>query len=190
MAENHLVFPIEPYELKPGVYRFGTRVRSRWILWARHLGDDLVVPPGTLVRAIGGGEVVWAAIRPGSAEKKNWGGLIVVKHDNQKAQVSKHKIQMFYSLYGHMTGLRVKEGEEVKASQQIGEVAAGLTPENGWWKIPHLHFAIYTGPWTGEILPGYKRFWDGRTKMAWWRDPKPFIEEYNKTSSEGLYAIS
>lgn len=169
MSENKLIFPIEPYEIKPGVYRFGTRVRNRWILWAWHLGDDLVVSSGTPVKAIGEGEVVWAAVRPGSNQRKNWGGLIVLKHKD------------FYSVYGHMKNLRIKVGDEVQPGQQIGEVAEGNTPENGWWQIPHLHFAIYTGPWAGEILPGYKRPFDGRTKFSWWRDPKSFIEEYNRS---------
>lgn len=166
MPDSKLIFPIKPYELKDGVYRFGTRVRSRWILWARHLGDDLVVPPGTSVRAIGAGEVVWADVRLGSIKKKNWGGLVVIKHED------------FYSVYGHMRNLTVKVGDKAQAGQVIGEVAEGNTPENGWWKIPHLHFGIYVGPWNSEILPGYKRPFDGRTKFAWWRDPKTFIEEY------------
>ena len=165
---SKLIFPIDPYELKPDVYRFGTRVRSRYVLWARHLGDDIVAEPGTPVVAIGEGEVVWAEVRAGSQEKRNWGGLVIVKHEK------------FYSLYGHITDIAVKVGEKVQTGQKLGEVAPGLTPENGWWKIPHLHFAIYVGNWTGEILPGYKRFFDGRTKMAWWRDPKSFIENANK----------
>lgn len=177
-----LVFPLEPYDLAPDVYRFGTRVRSRVVLTARHLGDDLIVPAGTPVQAIGEGEVVWARVRPGSAQRRNWGGLVVIAHSAQqeKRENRKEKIENFYSLYGHITDLAVEEGQRVEAGQQVGVVAPGLTPENGWWKIPHLHFAIYVGPWSGEPLPGYKRPFDGRTKFRWWRDPKPFIEEYNK----------
>lgn len=164
-----LLYPLEPYTVAPGVYRFGTRVRSRVILFARHLGDDLVVPAGTPVKAIGEGEIVWAGVREGREERRNWGGLVVVKHGT------------FYSVYGHMKDLAVQEGDRVQKGQQIGAVAPGLTPENGWWKIPHLHFGIYVGPWTGEILPGYKRPFDGRTKFRWWRDPKKFIEQYNRS---------
>lgn len=189
-VSDRLVFPIEPYELTPGVYRFGTRVRSRWILWARHLGDDIVAEPGAQVCSIGEGEIVWAEVRVGSPEKRNWGGLVIIEH--KKSQIpmtnaqSNPKPQIpipetFYALYGHITSMAVKVGEKVQGGQKVGEVAAGETPENGWWKIPHLHFAIYVGPWTKEILPGYKRFFDGRTKFAWWRDPKSFIEEYNRS---------
>lgn len=176
-----LQFPIEPYVLQPDVYRFGTRVRSRIILWARHLGDDIVASPGTLVSAIGEGEVVWAEVRAGSKEKRNWGGLIVLKHEHENPNAEIPMTETFYSVYGHITHIAVKVGERVRVGEKLGEVAPGLTPENGWWKIPHLHFAIYVGNWSGEILPGYKRFFDGRTKMAWWRDPKTFIEEHNKS---------
>jgi len=119
-----LLLPLEPYTLAPDVYHFGTRVRSRVILSARHLGDDLVVPPGTPVRAIAEGEVVWAGVRAGSEEARNWGGLIVVKHDYPKTQT-------FYSVYGHIKDLTVKVEDHVAAGQQLGVVADGLTPENG-----------------------------------------------------------
>lgn len=180
MEYSKLQLPIKPYELKDGVYRFGTRVRSRLLLTARHLGDDVVATPGTPVMAIGDGKVVWAAVRAGSKEKRNWGGLVVLAHQHKKSQTPMPNAQIFYSVYGHIAGITVKVGEQVTMGQQIGVVAAGNTPENGWWEIPHLHFGIYVGPWTGEILPGYKRPGDKRTKFSWWRDPKPFIEAYNK----------
>ena len=175
-----LVFPIEPYELKDGYYRFGTKVRSRKVLWARHLGDDIILPAGTEVKAIGEGEVVWAEVREGSAEKRNWGGLVVLAHQHKKSQGPMTNDQTFFSVYGHMKNLQVKKGQLVVGGQKLGEIAGALTAENGWWETPHLHFGIYTGPWEGRILPGYKRPGDGRGKFKWWRDPKPFIETYNR----------
>jgi murein DD-endopeptidase MepM/ murein hydrolase activator NlpD len=129
-------------------------------------------PAGTKVVASGAGEVMLARTLPGSADKRSWGGLIVLGH-RQGADV-------FYSVYGHLTNLAVKRGNIVAGGQRLGEVAASLTAENGWWKIPHLHFAIYTGPWRGDPLPGYwrpERFW--QTRLAWWHDPQKFIEEYS-----------
>lgn len=169
---NRLQFPVQPYEVKG--YRFGQRVRSRIVLWARHLGDDIVLSPGTAVAAAGDGQVVWAQIRLGSEEKRNWGGIVVIRH------IHKQTNQPFFSLYGHLKDLRMKVGDSVLAGQVVGHVAEGYTPENGWWKIPHLHFALYVGPWTESVLPGYKRFFDGRTKVAFWRNPRQFIEEYNR----------
>lgn len=170
-----LLWPVEPYRVSG--YAFGERVRSRVILWARHLGDDVVVPAGTPVAAIADGEVVWAEVRPGSLEHRNWGGIVVVRHEGLAAG------REFYSLYGHITNITVKTGDAVRAGSRVGEVAAGNTPENGWWKLPHLHFGIYVGPWTKRVLPGYKRFFDDRTKFHWWRNPGEFIENYNSELS-------
>lgn len=169
----NLLYPLEPYRVDEGYHRFGTRVRSRLILWARHLGDDVVADAGTLVKAIGDGEVVWAEIRPGTVERRNWGGVVIVGHQD------KRDASAFYSVYGHITDLAVKVGDSVAAGQAVGTVAAGATPENGFWKIPHLHFAIYTGPWRNDILPGYARLAAGRTKFQWWREPEAFIAAYN-----------
>lgn len=166
-----LLYPLEPYRV--GGYRFGQRVRSRWILWTRHLGDDVVVAAGTPVKAIGEGEVVWAEIRPGSPERRNWGGVVIIGHSDKRDGSA------FYSVYGHMTDLAVKVGERVMAARVVGRVAGSLTPENGFWKIPHLHFAIYTGPWRNGILPGYARPLAGRTRFKWWCEPAAFIAAYS-----------
>lgn len=168
---DKLIYPLEPYEV--GGYHFGQRVRSRLILWARHLGDDVVVDAGTPVVAIGAGAVVWAETRPGSSERRNWGGVIVVGHQN------KHQTEAFYSVYGHIMDLTVKVGDRVEAGQEVGKVAAGSTLENGFWKTPHLHFAIYAGPWKNDILPGYARPFARRTRFKWWKEPQAFIAAYN-----------
>jgi len=166
---DKLQVPVEPYAVKG--YTFHKRVRRWIVLWATHLGDDVVVPAGTQVGAIGDGEVVWSQMRPGEDLKRNWGGIVVLGHENNG--------KTFYSVYGHMKDLQVKVGDRVLIGQQLGVVADSYTPENGWWKIPHIHFAIYTGPWENKILPGYKRIEEFRTKVKWWQDPKSFIDQYN-----------
>lgn len=167
-----LRFPVDRYEVTG--YAFGQRVRSRKILWARHLGDDIIADPGTGIRCIGDGKVVWSEMRLGTPEHRNWGGLVVIGHTNSATGLP------FYSVYGHMNNLAVSQDSSVTIGEKIGEIAAGDTPENGCWKLPHLHFGIYTGPWTGNVLPGYARPFEGRTKFSWWQNPKPFIERYVK----------
>ena len=165
--------PIEPYNVEG--YKFGERLRRHLVLWARHLGDDVIADAGTQVVAIEDGKVVWSEIRRGSREKRNWGGIVVIEH------TCKMNEEKFYALYGHLNDLEVKMGDVVTEGQKIGVVAGSYTPENGWWKIPHLHFAIYLGPWKGTILPGYwrvERFW--QTRLMWWGDPREFIAEHNK----------
>ena len=93
---DKLQLPVEQY--KVGGYKFHKRVRRWWILWATHLGDDVVVPAGTQVSAIGDGEVVWSQMRLGEDLKRNWGGIVVIGHKNN--------FQTFYSVYGHMRDLQ------------------------------------------------------------------------------------
>lgn len=167
-----LMLPIDPYAVTG--YTFGQRVRSRKILWARHLGDDIVALEGTKVVCIGDGKVVWSEIRGGTKEKHNWGGVVIVEHINPATGL------FFYSVYGHLKDLGVQQGEEVSKGVSIGVVAGGNTPENGYWQLAHLHFGIYTGPWMHKVLPGYARPFEGRTKFSWWVDPKSFIESYRE----------
>ena len=170
--------PVQPYRVAG--YHFGQRLRRRVILWATHLGDDVVAAAGTPVCAIGVGEVVWSEMRLGSKEKRNWGGIVIVRHKYQEPTT------FFYSLYGHITDLRVKRGEHLVAGQPVGVVAPGNTPENGMWAEPHLHFALYTGPWRERVLPGYSRPDDWlrlsprRTRLSWWHNPTEFIERMNQ----------
>lgn len=171
---SKLILPVEPYNVSG--YEFGSKV-GRWLGFrATHLGDDAVISAGTIIRAIGDGEVVWSEVRPGSERKGNWGGIIVLAH---KSKTQNPNTPNFYSVYGHLKDLGVKAGDRVVMGQSLGAVAEALTPENGWWKIPHLHFAIYTGPWNDEVLPGYFRIWERRTKKKWWEEPKEFIRRYN-----------
>ena len=163
-------YPIEPYKVDG--YRFGQFVRSRVILFARHLGDDIIAPAKTPVRAVADGRVVWSEVRPGTEERRNWGGIVILAH--------KHKDtgHVFYTVYGHVTAIAVQKGDSVSRGQVVAAVAAGSTPQNGWWKQAHLHFGVYAGPWTGKVLPGYFRPFEGRTKVRWWEDPGPFLTQY------------
>jgi murein DD-endopeptidase MepM/ murein hydrolase activator NlpD len=192
-----LKLPVEPYIVNG--YHFAQRLRRRIILWATHLGDDVVAEPGTPVYAIGEGEVVWSEMRLGTSEHRNWGGLVIIKHVITSPQTlssieerGDHEVVgeiVFYSIYGHITNLQVKKGERVQLGQTLGVVAPGNTPENGMWVTPHLHFAIYTGSWREKVLPGYARLDDWlrlsprRTRLAWWHNPRDFIEKNNELAS-------
>ncbi|MFH1354481.1 MAG: M23 family metallopeptidase [bacterium] len=169
LTADQLVFPVKRYKILG--YKFGQRARRKLILWATHLGDD-VGEEGSKVVAIGNGEVVWSEVRYGNEKKHNWGGLIVLGH--------RGKEKNFYSVYGHLRDLKVRVGDQVVMGQPLGLVAEGRTPENGWWKIPHLHFAIYVGPWQDRVLPGFEQWWNRQTKKKWWKNPKGFIKAYNR----------
>ena len=169
--------PVQPYTTGEFL-RFGQRIRRRLVLWATHLGDDVAVAADAPVHAIGPGTVVLAKMQRGSKARRAWGGVVILKHKLQE--------QTVYSVYGHMTDLKVDNQELVEAGQQLGVVAKANTPENGMWRNAHLHFAIYTGPFDGRLLPGYARPDDWvlmrprRTRKKWWHDPRDFIDRYNR----------
>jgi len=196
-----LQLPVRDYQV--GGYAFGEKIRRRGLLWATHLGDDVTVPAGTAVTAIGEGAVVLAEVRAGTAQRRNWGGVVVLAHQlrdtrhetrvtGDESRDTGHELrdreetsEQFYSVYGHLTDLQIKTGDRVAMGQQLGVVAGSLTPENGWWQREHLHFGIYVGPWRGAVLPGWWRpeawLWGRgrRTRRSWWRDPRAFIKEHS-----------
>lgn len=67
------------------------------------------------------------------------GNHVLIRHANNE-----------YSLYAHLRGgsISVKDGEEVRAGQRIGDVGS-----SGSSYVPHLHFHIMLGGLTGPGIP-------------------------------------
>lgn len=140
-----------------------------------HLGEDVDRRAGELVYCIGNGRVVYRGLHPGTKKKGDWGNVVMVRHRHPRTG------RAFYSLYGHLAGIRVRKGHYLEKGDPIGRIARGNTPENGHWPDAHLHFALYTGPWRGKPLPGFfKRDRRGKTntQLSWWRDPTVFIRSH------------
>lgn len=162
-------YPLDPYI--PNGLPFGKRGEYKGVLWGVHLGEDAIVPPGTDVRAIGRGRVVYAGLHAGSEEKPNWGNIIIVRHRDPVRRL------VFYSLLAHLGEVYKRIGDRVELGEPLGFIGEGYTRENGFWEA-HLHFAIYTGPWKNQILPGYWKQGDRTTRPEWWQIPSRFIAEY------------
>lgn len=94
---------------------------------AFHAGIDIGAPKNTSIRAVADG-VVLVAGRYGG-----YGNCVIINNG--------HSI---HTLYGHMTSVAVKVGEQVKRGQVIGHV--GMT---GRATGPHLHFGVY---WHGRAV--------------------------------------
>lgn len=165
-----VIFPLEHYQVNGSP--FGKRTVLDGVSWGVHLGEDCVVPAGTDVRAIGRGRVVYAALHVGSEEKGNWGHIIIIRHKRPRSK------GVFYSLYAHLGSVFKRIGDKVELGEPLGFIGESLTQENGFWEA-HLHFALYVGPWMDEVLPGYWKDGDGRTRPEWWKVPSEFIQNYN-----------
>jgi murein DD-endopeptidase MepM/ murein hydrolase activator NlpD len=85
-----------------------------------HRGVDLAVPVGTPVAAMKDGRVEFAG------EMRGYGTVVILRHG---ASVR--------SIYGHLSQLLVKQGEEVKGGQIIAH-----SGQSGNASGPHLHFEI------------------------------------------------
>ena len=88
-----------------------------------HNGVDLALPQGTPVAACGRGRVVMAK------ERVVTGWTVVVEH-----------LPGLYSLYFHMSGVTVGEGDFVEKGQRVGSL--GMT---GLATGPHLHWEVQAG---------------------------------------------
>lgn len=134
------VFPLILPRVSSG---FGMRIHPIKRYSKQHQGIDLAAPTGTIIRAIGGGIVVFADKYAGL------GNLVVIKHNNGK----------LVTRYGHCNGIKVRPGQSVKAGQIIATVGS-----TGHSTGPHLHLeTIYEGQvYNPEILlPGLGDEGDG-----------------------------
>ena len=96
--------------------------KSQW-----HNGVDLGAPIGTPVYAAGTGKIVTIGNTDKYCPGQAYGKYVVIKHDNNLT-----------TLYSHLSGYIVKNGQEVKRGELIG-----YTGKTGWATGPHVHFTIY-----------------------------------------------
>lgn len=113
-----------------------------------HDGIDFVGAYGSPIRAIKAGTVVTAAP---NGTLNRYGNVIVIKHDNPWPAP--------YSLYAHLSAMRVRKGQHVKAGQIIGAMGdLAATAAEPWRTVrTHLHFEMLTQwpapPDVGRINP-------------------------------------
>jgi len=86
-----------------------------------HKGLDIKGPLGGQVKAMAKGEVEFAGVKSG------FGNCIILKHGNG-----------FETLYGHLSKILVKMGEQIDIGQLIG-----LIGSTGRSTGPHLHYEVH-----------------------------------------------
>ena len=121
-----------------------------------HLGVDLFVEPGAVVRAPLAGVV---HVLANNREPQDYGPLVILRHEAADGTP-------FFTLYGHLTedtlaGLSL--GQRVEKGQAIARV--GAPPSNGDWP-PHLHFQLILdlleqdADFPGVALPSRRRLFE------------------------------
>lgn len=99
---------------------FGNRMEPIRKVNKFHNGIDIRVPEGTPVKATASGVVITAA------ETEGYGIHVVIRHDDG-----------FETMYAHLSGFAVQQGEKVSKGERIG-----LTGNTGRSTAPHLHYEI------------------------------------------------
>lgn len=115
LRRSFLASPMEFSRVSSG---FKMRFHPLLQKWKAHLGVDYAAPTGTTVRSVGDGVVEFAGVQNG------FGNVVFISHRNSNTTV-----------YGHLSRVDVKRGQNVSQSQVIGAVGA-----TGWATGPHLHF--------------------------------------------------
>ena len=100
--------------------RYGNRFHPILRRRRMHTGFDLSAPTGTPVHAADSGNVIQTGWLSG------YGKLVIVNHGNNLS-----------TLYGHLSSISVKTGENVKRGEEIGKVGS-----TGRATGPHLHFEV------------------------------------------------
>lgn len=136
-----------------------------------HTGIDIPGEIGTPILAAGDGKVIWTGYgfyRGGSNIMDDpYGKAVAIKHHFG------YKNQKLYTVYAHLNEITIKEGQNVKAGDQIG-----LMGETGHATGPHLHLEVRVGendyyatrnpdlwiapPQGWGLLVGQVRDWNGQ----------------------------
>lgn len=99
----------------------------------KHMGWDFGTPTGTPIWATCAGEVVEAV-----AGTRGYGHYVMIWHKEHR----------FYSLYGHLSKIEVKKGDQVAMKQVVG-----LSGNTGASTGPHLHYEIRLCDENGKLVP-------------------------------------
>jgi len=124
----YTIEPIAKHKIVGDIIPYGNAMHPILKKLGSHNGIDFRAVPGVPVMATADG-----IIESISTDHERYGQVVKIKHSPQNQNSS--QIQ---SLYAHMSSINVKEGQSVKAGEQIG--AVGMT---GKASYPHLHYEVH-----------------------------------------------
>ena len=118
-GNRKLLFPIIGSAITTS--EFGWRIHPIVGRWLMHAGKDLAAPEGTPVVAALSGTVLSSGLAGG------YGIAVELDHDQPRRR----------TLYGHLSEIYVKSGQQVRQGEVIGRVGS-----TGLSTGPHLHFEL------------------------------------------------
>ena len=132
-GDSQLLFPVAGDALKSS--GFGWRLHPILGSWLMHAGRDFAAPEGTPVVAALSGQVLSSGLAGG------YGVAIELEHADPLRR----------TLYGHLSEIYVRPGQQVRQGEVIGRVGS-----TGLSTGPHLHFELRTPSRTGwqAVDPG------------------------------------
>ncbi len=104
---------------------FGMRLHPIWGEQKFHSGIDIGAPAGAAVVSAATGRVTFAGWENPNNQEQGYGLYITIRDEN------------YLYLYGHLSALNVKKGDEVNIGDVIGAVGS-----TGTSTAPHLHFEV------------------------------------------------
>ena len=113
--------PLSNKDLKRTASGFGYRIHPIYKISKFHSGMDFTAPTGTEVYATGNG-----VIETVKSARRELGNHIVIDHGFG-----------YETVYGHLDGFNVREGQKVKRGDVIGFIGS-----TGLSTAPHLHYEV------------------------------------------------
>lgn len=108
--------------------RFGTHQHSKWNVTTSSSGIDIRSQSGAEAKSVFNGEVSYVAAIPG------YNTCIIIRHGT------------YYTFYGNIQGIYVKQGDKVTTGQSLGKVYTD--PDTGY---SQMHFQLWKG--TNKLNP-------------------------------------
>jgi TonB family protein len=113
--------PVHTSKVVGDIVSYGRTIHPILKVPASHNGIDFRAVPGVDVTAAGNGTVIFAG-----NDGSKYGNYIVLRHDDRTT-----------SLYGHLSEINVKEGDQLLTGDLVGSVG-----QSGKASYPHLHFEV------------------------------------------------
>jgi murein DD-endopeptidase MepM/ murein hydrolase activator NlpD len=121
LACTPAIQPISNRDLTRTASGFGFRIHPIYKIKMFHWGFDFTAPTGTEIYATGDGVIEQAKYSSGG-----YGNEVIINHGFG-----------YKTLYGHMSGFKVRIGQKVKRGDVIGYVG-----DTGLSTAPHLHYEV------------------------------------------------